>query len=58
MINGDSLPKNRRRRGAAILDVNMGMSGVDEKEMMLNAIDEVARYTAAPVPSIPATSTY
>lgn len=28
--------------GASILDVNMGMSGIDEKEMMLKAMEEVA----------------
>lgn len=27
--------------GADILDINMGMNGIDEKEMMLKAIDEV-----------------
>ncbi len=27
--------------GAALLDINLGMSGIDEKEMMLKALDEV-----------------
>lgn len=35
--------------GAGILDVNMGMSGIDEKSMMLNALQEVAMVTNLPV---------
>lgn len=35
--------------GAGILDVNMGMSGIDEKEMMLRAIDEVSGVTNLPL---------
>ncbi|MCH5343889.1 MAG: homocysteine S-methyltransferase family protein [Acetatifactor sp.] len=35
--------------GAQILDVNMGMSGVDEKELMLRAIDEVSGVTNLPL---------
>lgn len=35
--------------GAQILDVNMGMSGIDEKEMMLRAIDEVSGVTNLPL---------
>lgn len=35
--------------GAGILDVNMGMSGIDEKEMMLRALEEVAGVTSLPL---------
>lgn len=35
--------------GAGILDVNMGMSGVDEKELMLRALEEVAGVTSIPL---------
>ncbi len=35
--------------GARILDVNMGMSGIDEKEMMLRAIDEISGVTSLPL---------
>lgn len=35
--------------GAGILDVNMGMSGIDEKEMMLKAIETVSGVTSLPL---------
>lgn len=35
--------------GAQILDINMGMSGIDEKEMMLRAIEEVGSVTNLPL---------
>ncbi|MCI9373173.1 MAG: dihydropteroate synthase [Lachnospiraceae bacterium] len=35
--------------GASILDVNMGMSGIDEKEMMLRAIETVSSITSLPL---------
>lgn len=35
--------------GAQILDVNMGMSGIDEKEMMLQALSEVSGVTSLPL---------
>lgn len=35
--------------GARILDVNMGMSGVDEKETMLRALDEIGGVTQLPL---------
>lgn len=35
--------------GASILDVNMGMSGIDEKEMMLKAMEEVAGVSQLPL---------
>lgn len=35
--------------GAQILDVNMGMSGIDEKEMMLRAVQEIGEVTGLPL---------
>ena len=35
--------------GAAILDVNMGMNGIDEKEMMLKAVKELSIVTDMPL---------
>lgn len=35
--------------GALILDVNMGMSGIDEKAVMLRAIEEVSGVTSLPL---------
>ncbi len=35
--------------GAAILDVNMGMSGIDEKTMMLRAVEELQTVTNLPL---------
>ncbi len=37
------------KNGAAILDVNMGMSGIDEKEMMKEAINIVTQETSLPL---------
>lgn len=36
-------------RGAQILDVNMGMNGIDEKEMMLRAIDDLTMTVDVPL---------
>ncbi len=36
-----SFAEEQEACGAALLDINMGMSGIDEKEMMLKALDEV-----------------
>lgn len=41
--------EEQEARGAAVLDVNMGMSGIDEKEMMLRALEEVAGVTNLPL---------
>lgn len=41
--------EEQERCGARILDINMGMSGIDEKEMMLRAIDEVCGVTGLPL---------
>lgn len=35
--------------GAKVLDINMGMSGIDEKEMMLTVLEEVASITSLPL---------
>ncbi len=35
--------------GAAILDINMGMSGIDEKQMMLNVLSEIPGVTSLPL---------
>lgn len=35
--------------GASVLDVNMGMSGIDEKEMMLHVVDELQTVTNLPL---------
>ena len=35
--------------GAAVLDVNMGMSGIDEKEMLLKAVDAVSEVSQLPM---------
>lgn len=39
----------QEEKGASILDVNMGMSGVDEKELMLTAIEELSMATNLPL---------
>lgn len=41
--------EEQEEAGAAILDVNMGMSGVDEKALMLQAVDEVTQATQLPL---------
>ena len=35
--------------GATFLDINMGMSGIDEEAMMIRAIDEVTQITSLPL---------
>ena len=52
--NGDfelvkQFAEEQEENGASILDVNMGMSGIDEKEMMLKAIEETATVTNLPL---------
>lgn len=39
----------QEEKGAAILDINMGMNGIDEKEMMIKAIYEVSRSVSLPL---------
>ena len=41
--------EEQEKCGAQILDVNMGMSGIDEKAMMLQAIQEVSGVTSLPL---------
>lgn len=41
--------EEQEQGGARILDINMGMSGIDEKEMMLRAIEEVSGVTNLPL---------
>lgn len=41
--------EEQEKNGAAVLDINMGMSGIDEKEMMLKAIEETASVTNLPL---------
>jgi len=41
--------EEQEKCGAKILDVNMGMSGINEKAMMLRAIDEVGSVTNLPL---------
>lgn len=40
---------SQEENGAQILDINMGMNGIDEKEMMLNAIYEVTTTVDCPL---------
>ncbi len=41
--------QEQEKAGAQILDINMGMSGIDEKEMMLRAVEEVSGVTNLPL---------
>ena len=41
--------ESQEEKGASILDVNMGMSGVDEKELMFKAIEELSQATNLPL---------
>ena len=36
------MAEDQEMQGASILDINMGMNGIDEKEMMLRAVQEVS----------------
>lgn len=44
-----SFAEEQENNGASVLDVNMGMSGVDEKEMMLKAINVVTQASSLPL---------
>lgn len=44
-----SFAEEQEEKGADILDVNMGMSGIDEKETMLKAIDIVTQASSLPL---------
>ena len=39
----------QEQNGATILDVNLGMAGIDEKEMLLRTIDELSTVTQLPL---------
>ena len=39
----------QENHGAAILDVNMGLSGIDEKEMMLKSVKVLAKMSSLPL---------
>ena len=41
--------EEQEQGGAKILDINMGMSGIDEKEMMLRTVREVCQVTSLPL---------
>ena len=41
--------EEQEENGARILDVNLGMSGIDEKEMMLRVMDELQGVTSLPL---------
>lgn len=41
--------QEQEENGAQILDVNMGMGGIDEKEMMLQALMEISGVTSLPL---------
>ncbi len=41
--------EEQENAGAKILDINVGMSGIDEKEMMLKVLDEVTVLTSLPL---------
>ncbi|MBQ3795002.1 MAG: homocysteine S-methyltransferase family protein [Butyrivibrio sp.] len=41
--------KSQEDDGASILDINVGMSGIDEKEMMLTVMEEVMTITDLPL---------
>lgn len=41
--------EKQEQGGASVLDINMGMSGIDEKAMMLRTIEEVSGVTSLPL---------
>lgn len=41
--------EEQEKGGASVLDVNMGMSGIDEKDMMLRAMEEISSVTNLPL---------
>ena len=43
------MAEEQEEMGAHILDINMGMNGIDEKAMMLEAIEEVTMTTTLPL---------
>ena len=52
--NGDldmvlNFAEEQENSGAEVLDINLGMSGIDEKEMMLRVLDELPNVTNLPL---------
>ena len=45
----EEMAENQTENGAHILDINMGMNGITEKEMMLKAIEKVSMVTDLPL---------
>lgn len=45
----DQFAAEQEESGAKILDINMGMSGIDERSMMLTVLEEVANITSLPL---------
>ncbi|BCJ93710.1 vitamin B12-dependent methionine synthase [Anaerocolumna cellulosilytica] len=43
------MAKEQEENGADILDVNMGMNGIDEKEMMVKVVNELTAVTELPL---------
>ena len=41
--------REQEKAGAAVLDINMGLAGIDEKSMMLQAVDAVSAVTSLPL---------
>ncbi len=44
-----TMAREQEKNGAAILDINMGMNGIDEKQMMLEAVYEVTATVDCPL---------
>lgn len=44
-----TMAREQEKNGATILDVNMGTNGIDEKEMMIQAIYEITSVTGLPL---------
>lgn len=44
-----SMAREQEENGASILDINMGMNGIDEKQMMLEAVYEVTTTVDCPL---------
>lgn len=45
----EQFTEQQEQRGASVLDVNMGMSGVDEKETLLQVMEQVTQLTSLPL---------
>lgn len=45
----ETMAEDQEARGAHILDINMGTNGIDEKEMMLKAIEKVTMVSNLPL---------